>query len=51
MKLTSVLQKYNIPILGTSPESIDIAENREKFKSFLSGFNFNQTINLAVSEK
>ena len=51
LKLTSVLQKYNIPILGTSPESIDIAENREKFKSFLSGFNFKQPRNLAVSEK
>ena len=32
-------------ILGTSPSAIDTAENREKFKAFLSDFNFLQPEN------
>ena len=45
LKLTDELQKNGIKILGTPPESIDIAENREKFKAFLSDFNFLQPEN------
>ena len=29
------LEKYKIPIIGTTPDSIDLAEDRERFKKFL----------------
>jgi carbamoyl-phosphate synthase large subunit len=51
LKLTDELQKNGIKILGTPPESIDIAENREKFKAFLSGFNFLQPENAAAKNE
>ena len=35
LKLSQVLEEENIPILGTSPDSIDLAEDRERFKDFL----------------
>ncbi len=35
IKLADFLEKMNIPVLGTSPESIDIAEDREKFDAIL----------------
>jgi len=45
LKLTDVFEKNGVKILGTPPSSIDTAENREKFKSFLSEFNFLQPEN------
>lgn len=51
LKLTDELTKNNVKILGTSPESIDIAENREKFKHFLSEFNFKQPENRTATDK
>ncbi len=51
LKLTDELQKNGIKILGTPPESIDIAENREKFKAFLSDFNFLQPENAAAKNE
>ena len=51
LKLTDELQKNGIKILGTPPESIDIAENREKFKGFLSDFNFLQPENAAAKNE
>ena len=45
LKLTDEFEKNGVKILGTSPSSIDTAENREKFKSFLSEFNFLQPEN------
>ena len=45
LKLTDEFEKNGIKILGTPPSSIDIAENREKFKTFLSEFNFLQPEN------
>jgi carbamoyl-phosphate synthase large subunit len=45
LKLTEEFEKNGIRILGTSPSSIDTAENREKFKTFLSEFNFLQPEN------
>ena len=45
LKLTDEFKKNGVKILGTSPSSIDTAENREKFKSFLSEFNFLQPEN------
>jgi carbamoyl-phosphate synthase large subunit len=35
LKLAKPLEKLNIPILGTSPESIDIAEDRERFRDLI----------------
>jgi len=35
LKLSRKLEKYKIPIIGTSPDSIDLAEDRERFKRFL----------------
>tara|TARA_A100001011_G_scaffold119291_1_gene125865 strand:- start:104 stop:3349 length:3246 start_codon:yes stop_codon:yes gene_type:complete len=35
LRLSKSLEKYNIPIIGTSPDSIDLAEDRERFKKFL----------------
>ena len=39
LKLTLELHRRGIKILGTSPDTIDIFENREKFKNFLHQFN------------
>ena len=35
LKLSAYLEKAGIPILGTSPESIDLAENRDRFQALL----------------
>ena len=35
LKLSKSLEKYKIPIIGTTPDSIDLAEDRERFKKFL----------------
>lgn len=35
LKLAKPLEKLNVPILGTQPESIDIAEDRERFRELL----------------
>ncbi|MCX7739033.1 MAG: carbamoyl-phosphate synthase large subunit [Hydrogenothermaceae bacterium] len=35
LKLAKPLEKLNIPILGTQPESIDIAEDRERFRELI----------------
>ena len=35
LKLSRALQAAQIPILGTSPDSIDLAEDREKFQKLL----------------
>ena len=52
LNLISSLVKGNIPILGTSPDSIDTAEDRLKFRKLLSKLNLNQPINRAArSEK
>tara|TARA_B100001057_G_scaffold84362_1_gene80226 strand:- start:12496 stop:15696 length:3201 start_codon:yes stop_codon:yes gene_type:complete len=49
LKLTDELKENGVNILGTSPDSIDVAENRGKFKSFLSDFNFKQPENRTAS--
>lgn len=38
IKLTKFLDENNIPILGTSAEGIDIAEDRERFDELLEKF-------------
>jgi len=35
LKLAEYLEKANVPILGTSPDMIDLAEDRDRFKTLL----------------
>ena len=42
IKLTRALQQHNIPILGTSPNSIDLAENRKRFDDILEKCNISR---------
>uniref|UniRef100_A0A1A9UKK5 ATP-grasp domain-containing protein n=1 Tax=Glossina austeni TaxID=7395 RepID=A0A1A9UKK5_GLOAU len=45
LKLSSDLDAFNIPILGTSAKYINIAENREKFKKIIHNLNLKQPKN------
>ncbi len=45
LNLTKALEKVGVPILGTTPESIDIAEDREKFKFLLQKIGLSQPKN------
>lgn len=45
LKLAKVLQENNIPILGTDPDAIDLAEDRERFKQLLIDLNLKQPPN------
>ena len=45
LKLSQALDKAGIPILGTSAEAIDIAEDRERFQQLLKGLNLKQPAN------
>ncbi len=52
LNLAKALSHHNIPILGTTPESIDISEDREKFKEMLKKLKLRQPNNeVARSEK
>ena len=52
LKLASALEKAGIPILGTSPEEIDLAEDRERFQAILKELGLRQPANgTARSEK
>ncbi len=42
LKLATPLHQQNIPILGTSPVSIDLAEDREQFAALLDELNIQQ---------
>lgn len=42
LKLASFLQKENIPVLGTSPENIHKAEDRDKFNQMIKKLNLRQ---------
>jgi len=35
LKLAETLERANVPILGTSPDAIDLAEDRDRFKKLL----------------
>ncbi|HKX08731.1 MAG TPA: carbamoyl-phosphate synthase large subunit, partial [Stellaceae bacterium] len=35
LKLAEALERANVPILGTSPDAIDLAEDRDRFKQLL----------------
>ena len=45
LKLAHPLEKANVPILGTSPEAIDLAEDRDRFKQLLDKLNLRQPMN------
>ena len=45
LKLAEALEKANIPILGTSPDAIDLAEDRDRFKTLLEKLNIRQPAN------
>ncbi|MEM6603116.1 MAG: carbamoyl-phosphate synthase large subunit [Pseudomonadota bacterium] len=45
LKLASALEEANIPILGTSPDAIDLAEDRERFKALLEETGLRQPAN------
>ena len=45
LKLSKDLEKYKIPVIGTAPDSIDLAEDRERFKKFLLKLNLKQPAN------
>ena len=45
LKLSHALEAANIPILGTSPDSIDLAEDRERFKDLVDGLKLRQPDN------
>ncbi len=45
LKLAVPLEKAGVPILGTSPDSIDMAEDRERFKDLIIRLNIKQPPN------
>ncbi|MGE0737230.1 MAG: carbamoyl-phosphate synthase large subunit [Alphaproteobacteria bacterium] len=45
LKLAQALQDAGIPILGTSPDSIDLAEDRDRFQKLLRKLNLRQPNN------
>jgi len=45
LKLAQALEDDGIPILGTSPDAIDLAEDRERFQQLLHRMNIQQPVN------
>src|SRR5215469_13258639 len=45
LKLAAALEQANIPILGTSPDAIDLAEDRERFQKLLAKLGLRQPAN------
>ncbi len=45
LNLSEKLHKAGVPIIGTSPDSIDLAENRERFSKLLNELNIPQPSN------
>jgi carbamoyl-phosphate synthase large subunit len=45
LKLAGALQAANVPILGTSPDMIDLAEDRDRFKGLLEALKLRQPNN------
>jgi carbamoyl-phosphate synthase large subunit len=42
LKLAEALERADVPILGTSPDAIDLAEDRDRFKQLLDKLNLRQ---------
>jgi carbamoyl-phosphate synthase large subunit len=51
LKLSQTLQKEGIPILGTNPDAIDLAEDRERFKALIDSINIKQPPNGIAKSK
>ncbi len=45
LKLANALADEGIPILGTTPDAIDLAEDRERFQQLLQSLNLKQPVN------
>ncbi len=45
LKLSQALENADIPILGTSPDAIDLAEDRERFQTLLQDLDLKQPAN------
>ncbi len=45
LKLAQALEDAGVPILGTSPDAIDLAEDRERFQQLLHKINIAQPVN------
>ncbi len=45
LKLAQALAREGIPILGTTPDAIDLAEDRERFQQLLHKLNLRQPVN------
>jgi carbamoyl-phosphate synthase large subunit len=45
LKLADALEKAKVPILGTSPDAIDLAEDRDRFKTLLNDLKLRQPQN------
>ncbi len=45
LKLAAALEAAEVPILGTSPDAIDLAEDRERFQQLLAGLDLRQPPN------
>jgi carbamoyl-phosphate synthase large subunit len=45
LKLAQALDAHNVPILGTSPNAIDLAEDRDRFKTLVEKLNLRQPKN------
>ncbi|WP_406720319.1 carbamoyl-phosphate synthase large subunit [Thioclava litoralis] len=51
LKLANALEAEGIPILGTTPDAIDLAEDRERFQALLNDLGLKQPVNgIAHSE-
>ena len=48
LKLARDLEKAGVPIIGTTPDSIDLAEDRERFQQFLQSIGLRQPPNRTV---
>ncbi|KLN60450.1 carbamoyl phosphate synthase large subunit [Kiloniella spongiae] len=51
LKLSQALEDAGIPILGTSPDAIDLAEDRERFQKLLQELDLRQPINGTATTK
>ena len=49
LKLADELEKCGVPIIGTSPDSIDLAEDRERFKTLIQSLGLKQPSNQTVT--
>ncbi|HAI73068.1 MAG TPA: carbamoyl phosphate synthase large subunit, partial [Alteromonas australica] len=49
LKLARALEAAGVPIMGTSPEAIDRAEDRERFQQMVNKLNLKQPANATVT--